>query len=239
MKRTFATAFAAVALTAAAPAYAVDMDFILSDILPGGPFESEFGITSETPTTVSAELGRSVGLGSFVDRYIFAPTFFGTGSGFAGANNIANLVFGTPGLRIDGYSFATAAAAGFVNIGADLFAANTTTNLGVYNTALAAVIAYLDQAIAPTADYSQVGQPFSIGGTTGRALDTVPLDTNLFYVITIDGTGGSATSIYSGDLSTTAVPEPATWAMMLAGFGLIGFAMRRQRQSHPKVRFAF
>ncbi len=25
------------------------------------------------------------------------------------------------------------------------------------------------------------------------------------------------------------VPEPATWAMMLAGFGLVGFAMRRQR----------
>lgn len=28
----------------------------------------------------------------------------------------------------------------------------------------------------------------------------------------------------------TAVPEPATWAMMLLGFGGIGFAMRRRRQ---------
>ncbi len=25
------------------------------------------------------------------------------------------------------------------------------------------------------------------------------------------------------------VPEPATWAMMLAGFGLVGVAMRRRR----------
>jgi PEP-CTERM motif len=28
---------------------------------------------------------------------------------------------------------------------------------------------------------------------------------------------------------TTAVPEPATWAMMLAGFGGLGAAMRRRR----------
>jgi hypothetical protein len=28
-----------------------------------------------------------------------------------------------------------------------------------------------------------------------------------------------------------AVPEPATWAMMIAGFGLIGVAARRQRRA--------
>ena len=30
-------------------------------------------------------------------------------------------------------------------------------------------------------------------------------------------------------LSAQAVPEPATWAMMIAGFGLAGAALRRQR----------
>jgi hypothetical protein len=29
------------------------------------------------------------------------------------------------------------------------------------------------------------------------------------------------------------VPEPATWAMMIAGFGMIGAALRRRRQSAP------
>ena len=35
-----------------------------------------------------------------------------------------------------------------------------------------------------------------------------------------------------------AVPEPATWALMLLGMAGTGFAMRRQRQTQ-KVRFAF
>ena len=30
-------------------------------------------------------------------------------------------------------------------------------------------------------------------------------------------------------VSVTAVPEPATWALMLAGFGMVGFAVRRRR----------
>jgi hypothetical protein len=31
------------------------------------------------------------------------------------------------------------------------------------------------------------------------------------------------------------VPEPATWAMMIAGFGLVGFAMRRRKDSLASV----
>ncbi len=37
---------------------------------------------------------------------------------------------------------------------------------------------------------------------------------------------------------TAAVPEPATWAMMLLGFGAIGFGMRRRRSDTVRVRFA-
>lgn len=35
-----------------------------------------------------------------------------------------------------------------------------------------------------------------------------------------------------------AVPEPATWAMMIGGFGLIGGAMRRRSSVRSSVRFA-
>jgi hypothetical protein len=35
-----------------------------------------------------------------------------------------------------------------------------------------------------------------------------------------------------------AVPEPATWALMLLGFGAIGFGMRRRKKPEVRVRFA-
>ncbi len=33
------------------------------------------------------------------------------------------------------------------------------------------------------------------------------------------------------NIATGAVPEPATWAMLIAGFGLVGLSMRRRRSS--------
>ena len=48
------------------------------------------------------------------------------------------------------------------------------------------------------------------------------------YAIHIAGTSvGDA--IYSGTLSVTAVPEPETYGMMLAGLGLMGFVARRRK----------
>lgn len=44
------------------------------------------------------------------------------------------------------------------------------------------------------------------------------------------GTGGSRWGTYIAVLSTP-VPEPQTWAMMVFGFGLMGYAMRRRRYS--------
>ena len=34
------------------------------------------------------------------------------------------------------------------------------------------------------------------------------------------------------------VPEPETYAMMLAGFGLIGFIVRRRKDQDPNMTFA-
>lgn len=45
---------------------------------------------------------------------------------------------------------------------------------------------------------------------------------------------------YGGNLTfaPSAVPEVATWAMMLAGFGMVGFAARRRSNVKTTVRFA-
>ena len=47
----------------------------------------------------------------------------------------------------------------------------------------------------------------------------------------MSGVGPNNAASYSGNLnlSTVAVPEPATWGMMILGFGLAGGALRRSR----------
>jgi hypothetical protein len=54
-----------------------------------------------------------------------------------------------------------------------------------------------------------------------------------FYNFYSLGTNGTSFGnvLLSGFAVTPSVPEPATWAMMLLGFGGIGFAMRRNRKS--------
>ena len=42
---------------------------------------------------------------------------------------------------------------------------------------------------------------------------------------------GTIVGAYSGSYSTSAVPEPATWAMMLLGLGMVGGAVRYRRRT--------
>ncbi|MEH3123111.1 MAG: FxDxF family PEP-CTERM protein [Sphingomonas phyllosphaerae] len=49
----------------------------------------------------------------------------------------------------------------------------------------------------------------------------------------VTGRGGAASGTVSWT-SNSAVPEPGTWALMILGFGVVGYAMRRR----PSVRFA-
>jgi hypothetical protein len=49
---------------------------------------------------------------------------------------------------------------------------------------------------------------------------------------------GSSVFKYSTAAATPGVPEPATWAMMLIGFGGLGVAMRRRKSVGVRVRFA-
>ena len=49
------------------------------------------------------------------------------------------------------------------------------------------------------------------------------------FTLTVEGTRGAST-VFGGHVDATAVPEPATWGMMLLGFGALGWQLRRRRR---------
>ena len=63
--------------------------------------------------------------------------------------------------------------------------------------------------------------------------------TSAFYTLTnnqlnilapVNGGPQTYALVGGGNLVITAVPEPATWALMIAGFGAVGYGLRRRKQ---------
>lgn len=70
----------------------------------------------------------------------------------------------------------------------------------------------------------------SCGATETFAIDNVPITAGAPNEIAVSGVSRGNGSYGGNATFTPAVPEPATWGMMLLGFGAMGFAMRRKRQ---------
>jgi hypothetical protein len=68
-------------------------------------------------------------------------------------------------------------------------------------------------------------------GTKGKILNFAYVDgtSSTPLVMTLTGTANKG-ALYSGELTVTAVPEPETYAMFVAGLGALGFMARRRRQ---------
>ena len=75
---------------------------------------------------------------------------------------------------------------------------------------------------------------YNIKGTTDKAVLTPPVGvTSGTHTIFIRGTLAGDIGSYGGTLNVAApgVPEPATWAMMILGFGMVGVGMRLSRKA--------
>lgn len=73
-----------------------------------------------------------------------------------------------------------------------------------------------------------IGSGTFSNGNQVAALSYFTSDIPGSYQLLVQGTGGGA---YAGNLTVTPVPEPETYAMLLAGLGLIGFTARRRKNN--------
>jgi|GEM_PF-952665 len=126
-----------------------------------------------------------------------------------------------------GVSQTFTSAAGLATFSADIaFRASNSSDIGGIFSVL------IDGVVLGSYDFGTVG-----GGTTRNALNfTTNLDagthTLQLQVVRPYAPAKNVRAQYFDNVSLdlAAVPEPATWAMMIAGFGLVGGTMRRQRK---------
>lgn len=146
-----------------------------------------------------------------------------------------------------------------VKFAPDAFAASGTSNLGNFSYVASHCIAapppgsYFDGlfewtfadgtlsgthfgtlALTDTPGEFSVLETLTFTGGTGRYLDASGSAslTGLLRFGMFEGVpASSAEGSFTGRLTAPGIPEPATWAMLIAGFGIVGLAARRRRST--------
>lgn len=98
------------------------------------------------------------------------------------------------------------------------------------------------QSLYSTNDLSSVSFGGNVNDPTSSGSFAVPLVNGQTYTMAVFNYGNigniggfdavsDATAVIDWTITYDAVPEPASWAMMIAGFGLVGAGMRRRRMA--------
>ena len=77
---------------------------------------------------------------------------------------------------------------------------------------------------------------FKVGSASPLSLASLGSNSGVYFTTDLINASGKTGNV-GATFATTAVPEPATWAMMLLGFGMIGFAMRKRSNVRAAVSY--
>ena len=165
------------------------------------------------PASAAITVDTSVPAGTFADNNVACTS--------GGTTNCQFTTFGTF-TTPTGYNTVSA------QVGSTLVSSNPATNLDFVSAFINNSLNTYAFTISPSGQFER--------GTLGD----IPLIAGATNTISVTGNAASSTNgSLSGQLSfgnTPAVPEPATWGMMLIGFGGIGFGLRRRKGENATKR---
>jgi hypothetical protein len=166
------------------------------------------------PASAAITVDTSVPAGTFADNNVACST---------GTTNCSFTTFGT-------FTTPTGYTSLAAQVGSTLTNSNPATNLDF-------ISAFINNSVTNYAFTINPNGQFERG-----TLGDIPLIAGALNTISVTGTAASSTNgslsgqLSFGTTSVPGVPEPATWAMMLFGFGGVGFAMRRRKASDKAAR---
>jgi len=213
MKLTFAMT-SALMLVASTSAFATDTPAVTvagtANNLGNGPFTLGFNFTTTTSFTLD-------GLGIYDQDGDGLVDSHDVGLWDAGGTLLTSTTVGagTTGSLISGFRFASITPVtitpGTYNIGALFLGCNDPNFFGG------------DGALSTISGLTFVSGAYASGATLSNPVNPF---------------GAAPAFIGPNFLVSSAVPEPATWALMLLGFGMAGYAMRKRPNVRTRVSFS-
>lgn len=201
------------------------------EVLPGGNGAGVYGVELRGGDNASAATWE-IGVGKATSQSNFNQGQFNWGCGTGGSAGCGT---------VQNFSLTWTATALSITVGATTVNSPTGANLAALTGNTLKVFVKRDATLTIN---NIDGTAFAVSAT-GNAAGSGNATNELFFyspdnfggngftatgTVRIKGGGNSANEIlFKHGTYTPAVPEPATWALMISGFGLVGAAARRRR----------
>ena len=225
IKGTLLAVGAAIGLSGVAPAYAANVNLVTN-----GNFANAVGYTSDYANCGSGP-------------YVCAPSTAGNSYFATNASSVNGSFYPLTDHTGDGSNLLVLDPSGLGSFFIQTFAvaANSTYTLSFFASQLnfgSSIIASVNGTsfgtFTPGTGWTPFSQTYNTGSATQATLRLDAGSTSQSYNdFAVDDVA------FTGPAAPGAVPEPATWAMMILGFGLVGSGLRRRRERMlPSARLA-